>query len=64
MNGQYQGHREITEPFTWDLAKAKIFLGLNYVGMLDEVSIFDASLSKEEVQELYGLKSGVMNLIK
>ena len=64
INGQYQGNRAITEPFTWDLGKAKIFLGLNYVGMLDEVSIFNTGLSKEEVQELYKLQGGIMNLVK
>ena len=62
MNGQYQGQREITEPFTWEYANSKIFLGLNYVGMLDEVSIFNTSLSKEEVLELYGMKGAVRRL--
>ena len=63
MNGIPQGSREITEPFTWDLAKSKIFLGLNYIGLLDEVALFNRALSAEEVSTLYQLPMGLKILL-
>lgn len=63
INGKSQGSREITEPFTWELDKSKIFLGLSYVGLMDEVAIFDQALSAEEVQSLYLLPEGLNSLI-
>ncbi len=64
INGKYQGSREITEPFTWDLAKSKIFLGLNYIGKIDEVSLYNQSLTAEEVNTLYQLPNGLSGLLK
>jgi len=64
IDGKYQGQREIKEPFTWDYAQSKIFLGLNYQGMLDEVSIFNKALSMEEVKTLYQLENGLKSVFK
>jgi len=62
INGIHQGHRDIPEPFTWDLQKSKIFIGLNYVGLIDDLAIFNKGLSEEEVGMLYGLEGGVGEL--
>lgn len=59
INGQDQGTRPITEKFTWEPEKAKIFLGLNFVGLLDEVALFNRALSPEEVSTLYELPEGL-----
>lgn len=64
INGKSQGSREITEPFTWELDKSKIYLGLNFIGLMDEVAIFDKALSAEEIQSLYLLPEGLNSLIK
>ena len=64
VNGKFQGTRGITEPFTWDLEKSKIFLGLNYVGLMDEVAIFNRALEGDEVNELYKLPGGIAELLK
>lgn len=53
VNGQHQGSSEIQESFTWDVQDARIYLGLNYIGLMDEVSIFNRAISAEEVQWLY-----------
>jgi len=52
----------IDEPFTWDLARGAIRLGVNYVGLYDELALFDRALTPEEVQTLYELPDGVTSL--
>ncbi len=64
INGKSQGSRSIEEAFTWDLNQSKIFLGLNFVGLVDEVSIYDKALSEREVKLLYQLEEGVKALLK
>ena len=53
---------DIAEPFTWDLARAAIRLGVNYVGLFDEISMFNRALSAAEVRALHELERGVAEL--
>ena len=63
LNGRLQGTAQgIREPFTWDIARAAIRLGVNYVGLYDEVAAFNRPLSESEIQKLYQLKKGVRQL--
>jgi len=63
LNGVLQGKTEgIREPFSWDLSRAAIRLGVNYVGLFDELAVFDRALSDPEVQTLYQLKAGAGSL--
>lgn len=65
MNGELKGTRsEITDPFTWELEKSNIYLGLSYIGLYDELSIYNKSLSKKEITTLYELENGVQTLLK
>ena len=43
------------QTFTWDLAKTSIMLGLSYIGLWDELSIFNRALTPAEVAALNGL---------
>ena len=52
------------QTFTWDPERTVIALGLGYIGLLDELSIFGRSLDAGEVRTLYGLESGVTALIR
>ncbi len=63
INGIFQGKQNIKEPFTWDIEKAKIFLGLNFVGLIDEVAIFSKALSNTEIQTLFTLPFGLKQLV-
>ena len=63
INGKRQGERKMKEPFSWELDKAKIFLGLNYVGLMDEVALFDRALQAKEVQMLYHVPGGLPTLL-
>ncbi len=63
LDGELQGAAEgIREPFTWDLSASTIRLGINYVGLFDELAIFDRALSNEEVGILHQLEGGVAAL--
>jgi hypothetical protein len=63
LNGKLQGEASgISEPFTWDIAKAAIRLGVNYVGLYDEIAVFSGPLTDEEIQALYTLEGGVVSL--
>ncbi len=63
LDAEYQGAAEgIREPFTWDLSGSTIRLGINYVGLFDELAVFDKALSDEEVQTLHQLEGGVAAL--
>jgi len=65
LTGRLQGSaNDIREPFTWNVAQAAIRLGVNYVGLWDELSVFSRALSDKEVEALYQLKSGVASLHK
>jgi hypothetical protein len=63
LNGKLQGEATgIAEPFTWDVAKAAIRLGVNYAGLYDEIAIFSRPLTEQEIQTLYTLDEGVGSL--
>lgn len=63
INGNLQGTKIITEPFSWTYEKSKIFLGLNFVGLLDEISLFTKVLSESEIKSLYELVGGIKTLV-
>jgi len=65
VNGEMKGLRkDIKDPFTWEIEKSNIYLGLSYIGLMDEVSIYNKHLSKEQIKALYGLEGGVKDLLK
>lgn len=63
INGKFQGRREISEPFSWDLDKARAFLGLNYIGLMDEIAFFDRALGAEEIRQVYQIEGGLEALL-
>jgi hypothetical protein len=50
------------QTFTWTPDTTAIALGLNYVGLLDEIAIFDRVLDEREIQALFKLEKGVAGL--
>jgi hypothetical protein len=64
LNGEHQGTRtNIDTPFTWDYALSNIYLGLGYIGQMDDLSIYKRDLSEDEIRKLYGLENGVVELL-
>jgi len=65
LDGRLQGEAKgIREPFSWDLSRAAIRLGVNYVGLFDELAVFNRALSDAEVQALFQLAGGAASLHK
>lgn len=65
VNGKLQGLRkDISDPFTWELDQSNIYLGLSYIGLMDELSIYNKHLSTEEITTLYQMKDGVKTLLQ
>lgn len=64
LDGKLQGTRSnIDNPFTWELAKSNIYLGLGYIGRMDELSLFNKFLTDEEIRVLCSLERGVQGLL-
>ena len=61
FNGEYAGQSgPVREPFLWDTSKVTMRLGTgNYVGLMDDISLFNKALTAEEIRILYDLKNGV-----
>ncbi len=60
LNAEKQGElANRTQTFTWDPAQAAVMLGLNYVGLMDDLGLFDRALTKQEIAFVYGLKNGL-----
>ena len=63
LNGALQGTRPVEESFKWDIEKAKVFLGISFIGLMDEVALFNKELSQQEVNSLYQLPGGINDLL-
>ena len=50
------------QTFTWDLDKTYIMMGIGYLGLWDELAIFNRALTAEEVGRLHALPTGVAGL--
>ena len=55
LRGTMTGRRQI---FTWDPSKVLIRVGINYIGLYDDLAIFNRALNDAEVQALHDLPEG------
>lgn len=63
LNGKLAGERTAKDQvFTWQPANSMIQLGLSYIGLMDDISVFSRELSQEEIASLYGLEGGAGSL--
>ena len=63
LNGKLQGTIENWDlSFGWDPEKVMLVLGAAYVGHLDDLAVFNRALTDQEIQHVYGLKTGVSEL--
>ncbi len=65
MNGELKATRTAIEsPFSWELSQSNIYLGLSYIGLMDELSIYNRNLSNEEIKTLYTLENGIHTVLE
>ena len=64
LDGAFQGEVKGRKTYSWDLSKAAIVLGMNYVGLYDDLAVFNRPLTAEEVAALGKLEGGVRSLRK
>jgi hypothetical protein len=55
---------ENPDPFTWELGRSNIFLGLSYIGFMDDLSIYNRALTDSEIGALYSLENGVQTILE
>lgn len=64
-DGQLMGTLSPREQtFTWDLEKTAVALGSGYIGLFDELALFNRALTGDEIAELYRLDRGVASLLR
>ncbi len=64
LNGVSQGvWSDEAAKFSWPKGRSYIMLGLNYVGLYDEIVVFDRALRPAEIQALIKLDDGVRSLL-
>jgi len=65
LNGKLAGTADgIREPFNMEPALATIRLGVNYAGLMDELSMFTRALNDAEVDALYRLDGGAAMILR
>lgn len=64
VNGKSKGKvPPIEDPFTWDEERANIMLGLNYIGLFDELAVFNRPLNTEEIELIFNAKEGLKSIL-
>lgn len=64
LNGQLQGvFSGFNNLFEWDASKSAITLGASYVGLIDDLSVYNRALTPDEVTRLYTLPGGATDLL-
>jgi hypothetical protein len=54
LNGEESASFDLADPDrSWDAARSTIRLGVNYVGLIDEIATFDRALTPDEVRLLH-----------
>lgn len=65
LNGQYQGELKGWElTFGWEPDQTALTLGLNYIGWLDELAVFNRPLTDVEIKAIHTAKGGIATLTK
>lgn len=64
FDGKLKGELEMKDPFTWEIDKSNILLGLSYIGLFDELAVFDRPLSEAEVARIHSAKGGLKSTLK
>jgi hypothetical protein len=65
LNGELQGQfTGVDAVFPWDVPQSAVTLGLSYIGLLDELAIFNRPLTDAEVKTIYQAPQGLAEMLK
>jgi hypothetical protein len=65
LDGQPQGTlADRRQTFTWEVEQTAIALGLSYIGLIDDLSIFNRALTSDEVRRVFALQKGIGSLLR
>ena len=65
VNGQLQGETKGWDGvYNLDVAQSALTLGLSYVGLLDDLAVFNRPLTDAEVKGIYEAPDGLKSLMK
>jgi hypothetical protein len=62
LDGVLQGEVRGKKTYSWDLAQAAVVLGIDYIGLFDDLAVLGRALSPQEVVALGALEGGVRSL--
>ena len=60
-HGELKGRQQT---FTWNVENVVMALGLGYIGLFDELSVFNRALSEAEIQSIHIIARGLSSLIR
>ncbi len=64
LDGELKGAvSNIALPFSWELGQSNIYIGLGYIGLMDELSIYNRNLTENEIKVLAALENGVQTIL-
>lgn len=59
LNGKSQGSHSQVMRYSWQTEQAALMMGIYYIGLMDELAVFDAALTEADVMKLYELPEGL-----
>ena len=64
INGEYVGSlTQIEQTITWQPDEIAIWLGYNFRGLFDELTIFNRNLTDEEIKKIFSLEKGISTIL-
>ena len=65
LNGKNEGSIENwNQNFSWAGKTHRILIGLNYMGLFDDLACFNHTLSQKEIKSIYNHKKSLLGLLK
>jgi len=65
LDGVAQGTSSgISEAFEWAAGAGELRLGVNYVGLFDELAVFDRTLTESEVHQIFSLEGSLRDILE
>ncbi|MCA9150708.1 MAG: DUF1080 domain-containing protein [Planctomycetales bacterium] len=64
LDGKLQGQLDKPQRFTWDIEKLAVMLGIEYIGLMDDFTVFRGAMTAAEVAALAQLTESTSSLTR